>query len=114
MSELACAAFAAATGSHLVDEPRSARYAAFRRGFDEQAFRADLARRAIRWLGRSDAEFPPLLRAIHDPPPGLFLRGWGTRRSSHARWWPWSGRARARRMGRPWRRRLGVGWPNRG
>jgi DNA processing protein len=77
MSELACAAFAAATGSHLVDEPRSARYAAFRRGFDETAFRADLANRAIRWIGRSDPEFPPLLRAIHDPPPGLFLRGAG-------------------------------------
>ncbi len=26
-------------------------------------------------MGRSDAAFPPLLRAIHDPPPGLFLRG---------------------------------------
>ena len=77
MSELACAAFAAATGSHLVDEPRSARYAAFRRGFDEAAFRADLASRAIRWIGRSDPAFPPLLRAIHDPPPGLFLRGAG-------------------------------------
>ena len=24
---------------------------------------------------RSDPAFPPLLRAIHDPPPGLFLRG---------------------------------------
>ena len=77
MSELACAAFAAATGSHLVDEPRSARYQAFRRAFDEQAFRSDLALRGIRWLGRSDPAFPPLLRAIHDPPPGLFLRGAG-------------------------------------
>jgi len=77
LSELACAAFAAATGSHLVDEPRSARYQAFRRAFDEQAFRSDLALRGIRWLGRSDPAFPPLLRAIHDPPPGLFLRGAG-------------------------------------
>ena len=77
MSELACAAFAAATGSHLVKEPRSARYAAFRRGFDEQAFRLELTKSGIRWIGRSDPEFPPLLRAIHDPPPGLFLRGAG-------------------------------------
>jgi DNA processing protein len=77
MNELACAAFAAATGSHLVNEPRSARYASFRRGFDEQAFRAHLAEKGIRWIGRSDAAFPPLLRAIHDPPPGLFLRGAG-------------------------------------
>jgi DNA processing protein len=77
VSELACAAFAAATGSHLVDEPRSARYQAFRRAFDESAFRSELATRGIRWLGRSDPDFPPLLRAIHDPPPGLFLRGAG-------------------------------------
>jgi DNA processing protein len=77
MNELACAAFAAATASHLVNEPRSARYHAFRRAFDEQAFRAELAARGLRWLGRSDPAFPPLLRAIHDPPPGLFLRGAG-------------------------------------
>ena len=77
MSELACAAFAAATGSHLVNEPRSARYQAFRRAFDEQAFRAELTARGFRWLARSDPAFPPLLRAIHDPPPGLFLRGGG-------------------------------------
>jgi DNA processing protein len=30
---------------------------------------------AIRRLARSDAGFPPLLRAIHDPPRALFLRG---------------------------------------
>jgi DNA processing protein len=29
----------------------------------------------VRFLARSDALFPPLLRSIHDPPPGLFLRG---------------------------------------
>ena len=28
-----------------------------------------------RWIGCNDALFPPLLRAIHDPPTGLFLRG---------------------------------------
>jgi DNA processing protein len=44
---------------------------------DERALLADLARRSLRWLPRSHALFPPLLRAIHDPPPGLFLRGDG-------------------------------------
>ena len=34
MSELALAAFAAEVGEHHVDVPRSARFAAFRRGFD--------------------------------------------------------------------------------
>lgn len=75
MSELACAAFAAATGSHLVSAPRSARFQAFQASFDEPAFLSDLAHRGYRWLPRSASAFPPLLRAIHDPPPGLFLRG---------------------------------------
>ena len=30
-------------------------------------------------LARSDPAFPPTLGAIHDPPPGLFLRGPGLR-----------------------------------
>jgi DNA processing protein len=75
VSELALAAFAAVSGSHVVEAPRSGRFAAFVRRFDERAFLEGLAARAIRWLGRSDPDFPPLLRAIHDPPPGLFLRG---------------------------------------
>jgi DNA processing protein len=75
MSELALASFAAATGSHLVGEPRSARFAAFKAAFDPAAERARLAQRGLRFLGRSEPSFPPLLRAIHDPPPGLFLRG---------------------------------------
>ena len=75
MSELAVAAFAAATGAHLLDEPRSARFARFRGTFDEQAFLAKLAERGFRWLARSDPAFPRRLREIHDPPPGLFLRG---------------------------------------
>jgi DNA processing protein len=77
MSELAVAVFAAETGSHHVEPPRNARYAAFLRGFDERAYRARLAERDLRFLGRSDPPFPPLLRAIHDPPVGLFLRGAG-------------------------------------
>ena len=75
MSELAVAVFAAETGSHHVEPPRSARYASFVRGFDEPAYAARLAERGLRFLGRSDPAFPPLLRAIHDPPVGLFLRG---------------------------------------
>jgi len=73
--ELTLAAFAAATGSHLVGEPRSARYAAFRDGFDERAERERLRAIGLRFLGRSEPGFPPLLAAIHDPPPGLYLRG---------------------------------------
>jgi DNA processing protein len=77
MSELTLAAFAAETGGHVLVEPRSARFAAFRAAFDEHRYLARLAELRLRWLPRSDTRFPPLLRAIHDPPPGLFLRGSG-------------------------------------
>ncbi len=77
MSELALAAFAAETGGHLVDEPRSARYARFRERFDERRFRERLAAADVRWLARSDPAFPGSLHSIFDPPPGLFLRGDG-------------------------------------
>jgi DNA processing protein len=75
MNELALASFAAASDLHLVGEPRSARFAAFKRRFDAGAELARLDALGIRFLARSDPGFPPLLRAIHDPPPGLFLRG---------------------------------------
>ncbi len=75
MSELSVAAFAAETGAHTLDAPRTARFAAFRRGFDERDYLAHLAARGLRFVGRSDPGFPPFLRAVHDPPPGLFLRG---------------------------------------
>jgi DNA processing protein len=75
VSDLALATFAAATESHLVEAPRSARFAAFRAGFNEQHERRRLSERGIGFVGRSEAAFPPLLAAIHDPPPGLFLRG---------------------------------------
>jgi DNA processing protein len=75
MSELALAAFAAETGSHVVAEPRSARFARFARGFDGERYAAELTRGGFRFVARSDERFPRLLRAIHDPPPGLFLRG---------------------------------------
>src|SRR5439155_2125043 len=63
---LALAAFAAETGQHLVAEPRSARFAAFRRGLHEAAYPARLAAGGFRFLER----LPPLLTAIHDPPTG--------------------------------------------
>jgi DNA processing protein len=75
MSELALAAFAAETGSHVLKPPRSARFAAFARAFDEAAYLDRLAGGGLRWLPRSAPGFPPLLAAIHDPPAGLFLRG---------------------------------------
>ena len=77
MNELALAAFAAATESHLVDEPRNVRFARFKATFDVAAELRRLAAAGYRFLARSDPAFPPLLRAIHDPPPGLFLRGAG-------------------------------------
>jgi DNA processing protein len=75
MSELATAVFAARTDAHLVDAPRSARFASFRATFDEPSFLRKLAEAGYRWLARSDPAFPALLRSIHDPPPGLFIRG---------------------------------------
>ena len=75
MSELAIAAFAARTGAHLVAAPRQARFAAFERSFDASAYAEELAAAGVRWLARSDPAFPALLRAIHDPPVGLFVRG---------------------------------------
>jgi DNA processing protein len=75
VSELAVAAFAAETGSHLVAEPRTARFARFVREFDERAFLLTIEARGIRWLGRSSSAFPRGLASIFDPPVGLFLRG---------------------------------------
>ena len=71
------AAFAADTGRHVVEEPRERRFERFRRAFDEAAFRSALAGRTIAFIGRSEAAYPSLLRELHDPPPGLFLRGSG-------------------------------------
>ena len=78
MSELTVAAFAAETGRHLVDRPRDRAFATFSRAFDETAYRSRLASLGVRWLARGDREFPPLLRSIHDPPVGLFVRGGGS------------------------------------
>ena len=45
------------------------------RGFDGRAYEQRLAAAGLRFVGRAAAAFPGLLRAIHDPPPGLFVRG---------------------------------------
>ena len=78
MSDLAVVAFAAETGAHLLRAPREQRFARFAATFDEGAYRARLAESGIRWLARDDPAFPQRLKAIHDPPLGLFLRGSGT------------------------------------
>jgi DNA processing protein len=79
VSELALAAFAAARDAHAVDrDTRTRQFAAFAASFDEEAYRRDLEQRGLKWLARSDPAFPQLLASIHDPPPGLFLRGLGS------------------------------------
>jgi DNA processing protein len=76
MSELALAMFAASRDMHATDrESRTARFAAFVESFDDAAELRRLAEGGYRWIGRSEAAFPPRLKAIHDPPPGIFLRG---------------------------------------
>jgi DNA processing protein len=75
VSELALAAFAAETGSHVVRVPRDRAFRSFARQFDEAEFLAGLQKTGVRWIARSAPEFPPLLHAIHDPPAGLFVRG---------------------------------------
>jgi DNA processing protein len=75
VSDLALAAFAAETNSHVVRAPRDRAFRVFARGFDEPAYLARLREVGVRWIGRSELDFPPLLHAIHDPPAGLFVRG---------------------------------------
>jgi DNA processing protein len=58
-----------------VRPPSGSRWRAFVRGFSERDYLARLAADGYRFLPRSAPGFPPLLRAIHDPPAGLFLRG---------------------------------------
>lgn len=75
MSALALAAFAAASDAHLLQAPRDKRFAAFCRRFDESAYLEELRSAGVRWVAKNDPDFPPLLRSIHDPPVGIFLRG---------------------------------------
>jgi len=75
VNELATVVFAAGAGTHLLEAPRSARFSAFRRLFDEAAYLRELAARGFGWIARSDPSFPRRLLEIHDPPPGIFVRG---------------------------------------
>jgi DNA processing protein len=76
MNELALAVFAASRDAHATDgESRTRRFAVFEAAFDEAAYVRELGRSGLRWLARSDPAFPALLASVHDPPPGLFLRG---------------------------------------
>jgi DNA processing protein len=78
VSDLAVALFAASRDVHAQERTRrEAAFAAFLDGWDESSERARLAAAGIRWVGRDEAGFPSRLRSIHDPPPGLFLRGGG-------------------------------------
>jgi DNA processing protein len=77
VSELALAAFASETGTHLVRPPGTRRWFAFARAFDVRAYERMLSRRGYRFVARSAPAFPARLLAIHDPPPGLFVRGTG-------------------------------------
>ncbi len=77
MNWLAVAVFAAETGEHLLEEPKSRRFERFRQTFDEDAYRRRLAVDGISWVDRDDADFPQRLLAIHDPPAGVFVRGEG-------------------------------------
>src|SRR5207247_2626936 len=63
------------TGVHLVRPPTSRRWLAHLRNFDAGAYEQRLAARGFRFVARSAACFPVLLRSIHDPPAGLFVRG---------------------------------------
>ena len=70
------AMYAASRDAHSTDRDRTKRsFSAFADGFDEKAELRRLADAGFRWLARSDAEFPARLKSIHDPPPGLFIRG---------------------------------------
>jgi DNA processing protein len=75
MNDLVLAAFAAEMGTHVVDEPKQLRFERFKESFDGEGFRAAFEARGFRFVGRSEPGFPRLLRELHDPPPGLFLRG---------------------------------------
>jgi DNA processing protein len=75
VSELAQAAYAAEKPTDARSGVRDAQFPAFVRAFDSKRYLRALRLRGFSWLARSDAQFPPLLAAIHDPPAGLFLRG---------------------------------------
>jgi DNA processing protein len=71
VNELALAVFASETGTHLLRAPGTARWRAHVRTFDTREYEKRLAERGFRFTH----VLPPLLRSIHDPPVGLFVRG---------------------------------------
>ena len=73
MNELALAVYASETGTHMLRPPLDRRWTAHLRSFDTQEYEQRLGERGFRFIPR--AQLPPLLRAIHDPPLGLFVRG---------------------------------------
>ena len=73
MNELALAAYAAQTGSHVLEPPSGPTFRRFLKAFDAARYERELKARGLCFLPRP--RLPALLRAIHDPPPGLFLRG---------------------------------------
>jgi DNA processing protein len=76
VNELTRAFYAAARDAHAIDrDAGSARFAEYAASFDAPGEERRLASGGIRWLGRSAPAFPRRLHSIHDPPPGLFLRG---------------------------------------
>jgi DNA processing protein len=77
VNELALAVFASQTGTHLVRPPTSRQWVEHVRTFDTAAYTAELAAKGLRFVARSSRAFPALLAAVHDPPPGLFVRGDG-------------------------------------
>jgi DNA processing protein len=73
MKELALAVFASETGAHLIEPPATRAWSHHLRAFDAAGYTARLAERGLRFVARP--QLPPLLRAVHDPPPGVFVRG---------------------------------------
>ena len=84
MTELALAVFASETGTHLIRPPRPALVVAPCGASTRARTSSGSPARGFRFVARSAPAFPPLLRAIHDPPPGLFLRGDAERRAPRA------------------------------
>lgn len=78
MNGLQHAVFAAERELHAMPaQTRSAQFRAFCQNFDDAAYLERLRGVGIRWIDAADPEFPPRLRSIYDPPPGIFVRGDG-------------------------------------
>jgi DNA processing protein len=69
--KLALAVFASETGTHLIRPPDTARWREHLRHFDAPAYERRLSELGFRFV----VDLPPLLRSIHDPPAGIFVRG---------------------------------------